>query len=127
MRDALELMVNKTQGWVGLPMKSKCLKYDAPSSTCIPLGQIGKQQWGPIAYQEGNGYTTTVTYSTSQPIITTNIVTTSNFNRTKTDTDGKELPLEAYRTADDNILTKDIYGTVLIFGFLKHRSCAALC
>ncbi len=107
MRDELEKMVNTVQGWAGLPMRSKCLKYDVPSSTCIPLGATGKQQWGPISYQKEAGFTTS--QSGAGPVTYT--VTFTEFNKTKVDDFGISRRLESFRTAAASTLTKDFYGS----------------
>jgi hypothetical protein len=109
MRDELEKMVNTVQGWAGLPMRSKCLKYEVPSSTCIPLAATGKQQWGPISYKNGDGYTTVTT--TSETGINTITVTFTEFNKTQKDAFGNDRSLESFRVAATSTLTKDFYGS----------------
>jgi hypothetical protein len=101
-------MVNTVQGWTGLPMRSKCLKYDVPSSTCIPLGANGKQQYGPISYKNGDGYTMV---ATSESGTVTYTLTFTEFNKTEKDAFGNDRNLEKFRTAADSTLTKDVYGS----------------
>jgi hypothetical protein len=90
-------------------MKSKCLKYDIPSSACFPesSGTVGKEQWGPIAYQYGDGYEMSVA---SDNTITSYTVTNNPFNKTKTDSFGKEHNAETYRIRGEQALSKDFYG-----------------
>ena len=111
-------------------MKSKCLKYEIPSSTCIPLSTRGKHQWGPISYQNGDGYTSAQATNTDTGT-TTVTVTFTEFNKTKKDEFSIDRNLETFRVAEDSTVTKDFYGSqptsILPCFFCSHRalSCSA--
>lgn len=88
-------------------MKSKCLKYDIPSSACFPVLSVGKEQWGPIAYEYGDGYEASQNIAEDK---ITNTITKKDFNKTKTDLFGKEHNTETYRIRSEGALSKDFYG-----------------
>ena len=120
LRDRLEKAINETKGWAGLPMKSKCLKYDIPSSACFPLSSVGKEQWGPIAYQCGKGYETSQAVSMAgDKQITTVTVSFMEFNKTKIVSFGNEQRAETYRTSCTDSLRKDFYSTLTEIFFLR--------
>ena len=102
--------MNRTQGWVGLPMKSKCLNYNVPSSTCVPLNILEKQQWGPIDYVEGEPYDYKPESSESKS--TEYRLWVKPFQTNYNDSFGVLRPLQSYRTipAQSNVLSADFYG-----------------
>ena len=88
--------MNRTQGWVGLPMISKCLNYNVPSSTCTLL-TADKQQRGPISYVTGDPYNiTSTTLASGVDQVTVNPIP---FATTKADAFGVPRPLQARRAA----------------------------
>ena len=96
MRTELEKMVNLTQGWVGLPMASKCLNYNVPSSTCTPLDLVERQQWGPFPYVTGDPFNVSQTTANG---VTHTILTPVPYKSTTTDPFGLARTLQANRSA----------------------------
>ena len=115
MRTKLEKRVNETlQGLAGLPMKSKCLKYNRPSSTCVWPYFINQEvlRYGPVAYQDGVGFT--LSYSDSGGNGKTTITLQQvPYNSTKVDEFGVARSLEDFRvpSLSINTMPKDVYGT----------------
>ena len=109
MRAKLETFVNETKGWAGLPMKSKCLTYQIPSTTCVPLSLLEKQQWGPFPYVAGQGFNYTASSAGSKTTVT---FTTIPFVSTATDSFGVRRPLQDYRTlsSSPSVPSRDFYG-----------------
>jgi hypothetical protein len=112
LRTALERFINNTKGLAGLPLRSKCMNYKVPSTTCAPVGLgASVQLWGPFNYVTGKGYNLSTSVSTT----TTHTFTGIPFSTTMEDDFRIPRPLQSYRVNDpakSSLITQDFYGSV---------------